>query len=320
MAQVCCALLLSHRMALADTQRSDPEERHITSRKAFAIAFPSHNMNLECYHSPVQTQKEFAIQKFASAQAGSESERADGSGRQPKLYLKVVEAVALQIIGPGAGNLLAFPPEPELCRILNVSRTALREAVKVLEAKGLVEVTHGRGMRSRPRKYWNHLDSDVLKWQTEAGTDEAFARNLWELREIIEPAAAGLAAHRANESDIEALKDCYAKMEKGIKNPEAYLQADLEFHDAIFESCGNEVLSRMAQSTRGAFQVARHVSIRVPGWTYSLPLHRALLEAIAQRDAAGARAANLLIIRSGARDMLKVLASKGTPDSSNRPR
>jgi DNA-binding FadR family transcriptional regulator len=239
------------------------------------------------------------------------------SGKHKKLYLGVVQTVALQIVGVGSGQTLAFPPEPELCRALGVSRTVLREAVKVLEAKGLIEVGHGRGMHSRPRKYWNHLDPDVLKWQAETGADEPFVRSLWELREIIEPAAAGLAAERATDLDIAYLNDRYAEMEKGIADPEAYLRADLEFHDAIFRASRNEVLGRMAQSIRAAFQVARHISIRIPGWRYSLPLHRALAEAIAQRDATGARAANLLIIRSAARDMLRVLASLSKPASSD---
>lgn len=249
--------------------------------------------------------------------AGVERQAVDGPAGDRKLYIAVVRNLAAQIIRAEPGQILAFPSETELCRSLGVSRTVLREAVKVLETKGLIEVSHGRGMLSRPQRHWNHLDPDILKWQCEAGADGLFFRNLWEFREIIEPAAAALAAERVNEAEIRTLTGLCRKMEKGVRKSEVYLKADSELHDTIFEASRNPVLQRTTQSLREAFQAARRVSIRVSGWPYSLPLHRTLVDAIARHDPAGARAASLLIIRNAAHDIKAVLASRVKAPSTN---
>ena len=106
--------------------------------------------------------------------------------RGDKLFVQVVNGLAREIVRAGSERI-TFPAEPELCRIFGVSRTVLREAVKVLEAKGLVEVGHGQGVKSRDRANWNHLDPDVLNWQCEYGADEVFLRNMSEVRRFWSP-------------------------------------------------------------------------------------------------------------------------------------
>src|SRR4029078_2556995 len=93
-----------------------------------------------------------------------------------------------------------------------VSRTVVGEAIKVLAAKGLVESRPKVGTRVRPRRDWNLLDPDVLAWQVEAGADASFPAQALELRRMIEPAAARLAADRADESQIAALYAAYEEM------------------------------------------------------------------------------------------------------------
>ncbi len=229
-----------------------------------------------------------------------------------KLSARVVHSLALYIIGAGSEEGFALPPEPKLCRRLEVSRTVLREAVKVLEAKGLVDVGHGQGMVARPRRKWNHLDPDVFTWQCEAGGDERFVRDLGEFRRIVEPAAAELTAERASEEEVVAIRQSYARMEEAAREGEAaaYIAADLEFHNAIVAACGNHLLARMTQSIGGALRMSRDISIRVAsGWAGSLPLHKALAEAIAMHDPAAARAASTVIIRAAERDVAAVLNS-----------
>jgi GntR family transcriptional regulator, galactonate operon transcriptional repressor len=239
--------------------------------------------------------------------------------RSDRLYMRVVNNLAYQILRAGS-EILVFPAEPELCRMLGVSRTALREAVKVLEAKGMVEVSHGQGMMARRRQDWNHLDPDVLNWQCEYGADELFLRNLVEIREIIEPMAAALTAERAEDDRIARVKACYLQLEEHVHDSEAYIQADLAFHNEIIAACGNDVLSKMAQSIGTALHASRKISIQVPGgWAKSLPLHAALADAIAQRDATGARAATTVIIRAAARDIRAVIKTQSVPDSPTRP-
>jgi len=230
--------------------------------------------------------------------------------RGDKLFVQVANGLAREIVRAGSERI-DFPAEPELCRMLGVSRTVLREAVKVLEAKGLVEVGHGQGMRSRDRAGWNHLDPDVLNWQCEFGADEAFLRNMSEVREFLEPAAAALTAERGDEATIARIKALFAQMEEHLDDPEAYIQADLAIHNEIIRGCGNDILNKMIQSIGKALRIGRDVSIQVPGGcAKDLPLHYGLVEAISRRDPQAARAATIVIIRHAAGDIQTVLGTR----------
>ena len=92
----------------------------------------------------------------------------------------------------------------------------LRESVKVLASKGLLEVRPKIGIRVRPRSEWNLLDPELLVWQFEAGMDDQLLRNLVEVRLIVEMGAAGLAAMRATREEVAALRDCYRQMEENM--------------------------------------------------------------------------------------------------------
>lgn len=235
--------------------------------------------------------------------------------RGDKLFVQVANGLAREIVRAGSERIV-FPPEPELCLMLGVSRTVLREAVKVLEAKGLVEVGHGQGVRSRDRAKWNHLDPEVLNWQCDFGADEAFLRNMSEVREILEPTAAALTAERGDDAAIERIQGWYQQMEEHVDDAEAYIQADLAFHNEIMASCGNDILNRLVQSIGRALRTSREVSIQVPGgWAKDLPIHSALVDAISRRDPEAARAATIIIIRSAATDIKAVLETRSGPVS-----
>jgi len=224
-----------------------------------------------------------------------------------------VNGLAREIVRAGSERIV-FPAEPELCRMLGVSRTVLREAVKVLEAKGLVEVGHGQGVKSRDRANWNHLDPDVLNWQCEFGADEVFLRNMSEVREFLEPAAAALTAERADQATIARIEAWYLQMEENVHDAEAYIQADLDFHKEIIAACGNDILNKMIQSIGTALRIGRDVSIQVPGgWARDLSLHYGLVEAISRHDPEAARAATIVITRSAATDIKTVLETRSGP-------
>ena len=118
-------------------------------------------------------------------------------------------------------------------RKLEVSRSVLRESIKVLASKGLLEVGPKIGITVRPRSDWNLLDPELLVWQFEARMDDQLLRHLVEVRLIVEPAAAGLAAVRATSEEIALLRDCYRKMEESVDDRDAYNAADLRFHVAV---------------------------------------------------------------------------------------
>src|SRR4051812_19849255 len=123
---------------------------------------------------------------------------------------------------------------------LDVSRSAYREAIQVLTAKGLVESRPKAGTRVLPRQRWNLLDPDVLAWAFMGEPDEQLIRSLFELRLIMEPAAAGLAATRRDRDDLKAMKDALAGMRRhSLANDQGRL-ADRQFHDAILQATRND--------------------------------------------------------------------------------
>ena len=127
------------------------------------------------------------------------------------LHGEFVHRIGVQILRGDLQPGDALPGEDELSGEYAVSRTVLREAVKVLAAKGLVEARPKTGTRVRPRSKWNLLDPDVLAWRFEASPDGDFFRNIVELRRIVEPEAARLAAERATDEEIAELEGAFAR-------------------------------------------------------------------------------------------------------------
>ncbi|MFV0622584.1 FadR/GntR family transcriptional regulator [Sphingomonas sp. ac-8] len=135
---------------------------------------------------------------------------------------------------------------------LDVSRSAYREAVQVLTAKGLVESRPKAGTRVLPRDRWNLLDPDVVAWAFAGEPDLQLVRSLFELRAIVEPAAARLAAERRERADLKAMRDALASMRRHTLANEAGLAADREFHDAILRATRNDALVVLSASIGAA--------------------------------------------------------------------
>lgn len=193
-----------------------------------------------------------------------------------------------------ASQQLAFPNEAELCLQLGVSRTIVREAVKVLEDKGMVEVRPRSGTRARPRAEWNLLDPDILGWQAELGPDARFLRDLCEVRLAIEPTVSGFAALRASGEEIEAIGECLEQRESqsATADREAAIDLDLGFHAAVVAACHNALLQQLSASIRKPFRTALSYTTRIPASEeLGLAVHRRLYEAITHRDPLTARAA-----------------------------
>jgi DNA-binding FadR family transcriptional regulator len=180
--------------------------------------------------------------------------------------------------------------ELNLCRTLQVSRTALREATKVLASKGLVELRPKVGVRIRPRPEWHLLDPDLLSWQYEAGVDEKFIRNLCEVRLIVETAAVGLAAVRATAAERNVIQEQCQNMERNVRNKAAYDEADIRFHEALFAACHNELLQQMSGTIRTALSFQNR-SGGEEDVDASLMLHKEISRLVVLGDAAGARGA-----------------------------
>jgi len=211
--------------------------------------------------------------------------------RHHRLHDQVVRQLALRILRgeeliPGT----ALPTEVELSKELKVSRTILREAIKVLEAKGLVEVRPKVGVTVRQRDEWNVVDPAILAWQSEVLPDEDFIRDLCEFRRAVEPVAAELAARRGSDAQIQVLFECLARMEASVGDRQAFIAADLKFHTGIFAACQNELLQRINITVHSALRTSRVITTQRPGSSAgALGLHRDVANAIRAHDPLAAR-------------------------------
>ncbi len=181
----------------------------------------------------------------------------------------------------------------------DVSRTVVREAIKVLAAKGLVVARPKTGTHVRDRRFWNVLDPDVLAWRLEADPSDDFFVDVFEVRRLIEPAVAFLAATRAMPDEITALEDAFTSMEENAgKDPAAYIAADIRFHEIVLVACHNELLSHVGSTLRSVFRASFTRTQGVAEAT--LPLHGAVVEGISSGNACAAEAAMLELIETTA--------------------
>lgn len=219
------------------------------------------------------------------------------------IHAGVVHGIGRRIVRGELATGEILPEQGELSRQLGVSRTVVREATKVLAAKGLVESRSKRGTVILPRSEWQLLDPDVLGWLTEAGLDPEFLRSMFEVRRIIEPAAVRLAAERATGDDLAAIQAAFDAMAQA-HDEASYLEADIRYHAVLVAATHNDHLVHLV----GAFQPALQAGLRAAtrhGWEwpdfleYSVGPHREVLDAVLARDGAAASGAmERLVIQS----------------------
>jgi DNA-binding FadR family transcriptional regulator len=175
---------------------------------------------------------------------------------------------------------------------LGVSRTAYREAVRILAAKGLVEAKPKVGTRVNPMSLWHLLDPDVLEWTFESDPDLILLDSLFELRNVVESAAAGFAARRRTTGHLDAMRSALEDMAAYTLATERGRQADLEFHTALILATGNPFFLSLSDGVNAAIRATtiykqRHRPLRRD----PLPDHLRVFEAIASKDAARAQQA-----------------------------
>ncbi|MBA4864641.1 FadR family transcriptional regulator [Streptomyces sp. PSKA54] len=221
------------------------------------------------------------------------------------MHQRVVDELGLRIVGGTWEPGQPLPVEDVLAGDIGVSRGGLREAVKALVAKGMLEVRPRTGTRVLSPEHWNHLDRDVLRWQ-QAGDSAALLRDTGELRRIVEPEAARLAAGRATAGDVRTLYDALAAMEAAAARPgrSGYVEADTAFHRALLDASGNRLLGSLGRAIDIALEHSFVVSTQTPGAVEaSLPAHRSVVEAVERGDPAAASAAVLGIIDAAEREI-----------------
>lgn len=204
-----------------------------------------------------------------------------------RLYEHIVQqiedSITRGVLRPGD----QLPAERELAQQFGVSRTAVREAVRVLNEKGLVEAYSGRG--TFVTNGTSQAIRQSLDLMTRIGQQEG-AKHLAELREILEPGIAAIAALRAQASDIAALREAVEVMDRSRDDADAFIEADLDFHLALAEAAGNPIILSLIDSIVGLLREQRLRTYFVGGGPERGQYHhKRILEAVEQHDAARAR-------------------------------
>jgi DNA-binding FadR family transcriptional regulator len=224
---------------------------------------------------------------------------------RPRKSEHVVDVLGSRIVSGAlaAGELL--PTEAELGAQLGISRPSLREGLRALALKGLVEGRTRRGTKVTPRSSWNLLDEDVLRWLAVAPPDPAFFMDLLDIRMIIEPAAARLAAARATPEQILAMEAAYRGMVAATPHDmETCCAHDLALHELIIMATGNPMLIRFAAAIRTALLACVRIASNArESYENSLAEHQAVAVAIRRRDPAEAEAAMRDLLAGTARDL-----------------
>jgi DNA-binding FadR family transcriptional regulator len=215
-----------------------------------------------------------------------------------KLIVRVTREIGLRIMDGRYKPGETIPSEVTFCAALGVSRTALREAIKLLSSKGLVTPRVKVGTIVNPRRHWNFLDPMVLEWLLEVEDIGPFLMKLFDLRKTVEPMAAALAAQHATFEDFEALHRSFEAMVAATDDFEAWVQADISFHQVIYEAAGNEFFWPIARLLGPAFVAGIRVTSSVEHHQKCVPEHREVHDAILARDPARAYQAVLDLMKT----------------------
>ncbi|OEJ65365.1 FadR/GntR family transcriptional regulator [Magnetovibrio blakemorei] len=203
------------------------------------------------------------------------------------LHGQVVHELGKRIVTGDISEGEILPNETQLGASFDVSRTALREGIKVLTAKGLLVSRTRTGTRVRPRNEWNMLDPDILAWRLESGEPEQYIQDLVEFRQAVEPLAASLAAKRASEKLIQDIQQAFDDMVEAGADVEASVAPTLRFHQGILHASGNELLAPLGALVEAALTMSFRLA-EPSSKLEEIKLHADILDAIKVHDSRAA--------------------------------
>lgn len=239
-----------------------------------------------------RTTSNVPVWEGADADMGRVGRRAAGS-RGRGLHGQLVQQLGQMIVSGDLGADRPLVPE-EIGQRFEVSRTVVRESLRVLEAKGLVSARPNVGTRVRPVSDWNLLDPDIIEWRAYGPQREDQRRELCELRWTIEPLAAGLAAGRSRDEVQQRLAEMVEIMGQALGQGDAltFSRADAEFHGLLLQTAGNRMLEHLSGIVSSALQVSGGPAVGCvrPSET-AISDHQRIVEALSAGDSAAAEGA-----------------------------
>lgn len=203
-----------------------------------------------------------------------------------------------------------LPFEEAMTVDLGVGRNIVREAIKALTAKGLLKTMRRAGTLVQPKSAWNLLDPEVLEWTVEnaANRDELIAE-LTQLRRILEPEVAALAAQYASRTDCLRLFEAYEAMERHNDDPVKAIDADVLFHERLFEASRNQLIHSLVKAFVVLLRSIFAVSIKHDGgFIRNLKEHLVVAEAVHARNPEDARAAMRELLSKNEKDLADMWA------------
>jgi DNA-binding FadR family transcriptional regulator len=215
-----------------------------------------------------------------------------------RLHGTIARDIGVRIVSGRIAPGRVLNGEIQASERLKVSRTAYREAVRILAAKGLIESRPKLGTRVSEPRYWHLLDPDVISWIFTGNPDEQLLHALFELRTIVEPAAAALAAEKRSPAQLQALRRALDEMAASTLAAEEGRQADRNFHSVLLEASGNPFLASLESGVAAAvnwttvFKQRKRPLPRDP-----IPDHERVYEAVSSGDATAARDAMSELVR-----------------------
>jgi DNA-binding FadR family transcriptional regulator len=225
------------------------------------------------------------------------------------MHARIVRDLGMRIVAGEFAPGERLPAEAPLLAEYEVSRPVLREATRVLVAKGLVLSRQRAGATVRPRSEWHLLDPDVLYWLIQTQPPATFVETLMTVRRVFEPAAAALAAKVASDEELHGISAAYAGMESA-RTADDILEPDLAFHRRIAEATHNPLLAYIGTMLSLALRESIKLSSLMPNThALSLPRHKAILTALLARDPLAAQQATLVQLKETREDLSEVLGS-----------
>ena len=221
-----------------------------------------------------------------------------GRDRVTSLSDRVAGEIGRRIVSGQYQPGETLPTEPRVQEEFKVSRTAVREAIRLLSAKGLTVSRPKIGTKVRPRVDWNMLDPDVLRWQIDPVPSDDFIHSLFEMREIIEPAAASRAAERATPAEIETLREAFEGIQSRERGSAEQIKADLAFHMAVLEASHNPLLRSAGSMIESGLVISFSLGWRTVMGDDAVLQHRDVYEAIRDRNADDAFLAMRRLLRN----------------------
>lgn len=226
--------------------------------------------------------------------------------RPRRIHMQLAEQIGLSIVRGDIQPGDTLPSEVQLCEMMKVGRSAIRDALRVLVGKGLIAPLPKSGTKVRNSEHWNHLDPDVLRWQFEIADLDDYLRKLFQLRFAVEPAASAVAARSATAEDVELIGIALDGM-VNAKTNDAYAAADNEFHKAIYRATHNEFFWPIAHMCEFLLQESFRICAPGDHRNRSIADHGELLRAIKNHERENAEAATLLLLRNTTNDLKVIL-------------